>query len=134
MTAVEISPRELLELRLGLWKERSRALSQVADLAADLEVATGVSGPVDFQLDEEGGDSSTLALDLDRTRALISTTRERVADIDEAIRRIDHGTYGTCQVCTSTITTERLDALPTARTCVHCAIGGLRLRRSLAGR
>jgi DnaK suppressor protein len=134
MTAVEISPGTLLDLRVALWQERSRAVSQVADLDADMELATGGLGPVDFQLDEEGGDSSTLALDLDRTRALISTTRARVADIDEAIRRIDHGTYGTCDVCTSIIPTERLDALPTARSCVHCAIGGLRLRRSPVGR
>jgi DnaK suppressor protein len=45
---------------------------------------------------------------------------QAVADIDEALRRIDEGTYGTCERCGKTIDERRLDALPTARFDAAC--------------
>jgi DnaK suppressor protein len=38
-----------------------------------------------------------------------------------ALRRIDAGTYGVCEVCGVEIIEERLDALPDVRTCVKCS-------------
>jgi DnaK suppressor protein len=37
-----------------------------------------------------------------------------VADIDQALLRIDEGTYGTCERCGKEISERRLDAMPTA--------------------
>ena len=41
-----------------------------------------------------------------------------VAEIDEALARIDAGTYGTCSVCGAAIPEERLDAVPYATLCL----------------
>ncbi|GMA59192.1 hypothetical protein GCM10025858_36950 [Alicyclobacillus sacchari] len=41
-------------------------------------------------------------------------------DIDEALKRIDAGTYGVCAECGREITSERLEAMPTARYCIDC--------------
>jgi RNA polymerase-binding transcription factor DksA len=38
-----------------------------------------------------------------------------------ALRRIDAGNYGVCEICGVDIAQERLDALPDARTCVQCS-------------
>jgi DnaK suppressor protein len=40
--------------------------------------------------------------------------------IDEALRRLEDGTYGTCEDCTREINPERLKAMPFARRCVEC--------------
>jgi DnaK suppressor protein len=40
--------------------------------------------------------------------------------IDEALRRLQDGTYGTCEDCTRKISPERLKAMPFARRCVEC--------------
>lgn len=40
--------------------------------------------------------------------------------IDEALRRLQDGTYGTCEDCTREISPERLKAMPFARRCVEC--------------
>ena len=43
-----------------------------------------------------------------------------VADIDQALLRIDEGTYGVCARCGKDIPERRLDAIPTARYDAEC--------------
>ncbi len=40
--------------------------------------------------------------------------------VDEALRRLDEGTYGICEDCGRPISPERLKAMPFARRCVEC--------------
>ena len=40
--------------------------------------------------------------------------------IDEALRRLNEGTYGFCEDCAQPISPERLKAVPFARRCVEC--------------
>ncbi len=48
-------------------------------------------------------------------------TERAVEEIDEALARLDAGTYGPCVDCGEPIPRERLDALPAAPCCVSCA-------------
>jgi DnaK suppressor protein len=41
-------------------------------------------------------------------------------EVQDALRRIDLGTYGTCQGCEEPISVKRLDAVPWAKFCVSC--------------
>jgi DnaK suppressor protein len=41
-------------------------------------------------------------------------------EISDALRRMDHGSYGVCPECEQPISTKRLDAVPWARYCVTC--------------
>jgi DnaK suppressor protein len=43
-----------------------------------------------------------------------------VADIDQALMRIDEGTYGVCARCGKEIPERRLEAIPTARYDAEC--------------
>jgi DnaK suppressor protein len=45
---------------------------------------------------------------------------QMVADIDQALMRIDEGSYGTCARCGKEIPERRLEALPTARFDAEC--------------
>jgi RNA polymerase-binding protein DksA len=40
--------------------------------------------------------------------------------VDEALRRIQNGTYGLCERCKKEIDGERLEVVPTARFCINC--------------
>ncbi|MEK6629634.1 MAG: TraR/DksA family transcriptional regulator [Acidobacteriota bacterium] len=40
--------------------------------------------------------------------------------IDEAIQRIDKGTYGTCRDCGEPVSPARLSAIPWTRVCISC--------------
>lgn len=52
--------------------------------------------------------------------ALANHENERVADIKEALNKIDKRTYGICEFCGKEIGFERLDAHPTAKLCIKC--------------
>jgi DnaK suppressor protein len=69
------------------------------------------------------GDASDLAadaLDSDTTLQLAERGSDELAQIQEALRKIDDGTYGECEVCSSEIPMTRLQALPYATLCVKC--------------
>ncbi|MFU8874693.1 TraR/DksA family transcriptional regulator [Micromonospora sp. SL4-19] len=52
--------------------------------------------------------------------AMIATTRQSLAQIGDALRRMAEGVYGTCERCAAPIPAERLEVLPHARFCVPC--------------
>jgi DnaK suppressor protein len=45
-------------------------------------------------------------------------------EVDEAIKRLDHGTYGICEGCHELIPADRLEAMPASRLCINCASRG----------
>jgi DnaK suppressor protein len=59
----------------------------------------------------------------ERSEALghIEASRDRLHRIDEALARMDDGTYGTCVTCGSSIPPARLEARPLSVRCVECA-------------
>jgi len=44
-----------------------------------------------------------------------------IEQIKAALRRIDEGTFGICAACENDISVERLEAIPHATRCRHCA-------------
>ena len=72
---------------------------------------------------DEGMDTYDIASDArDREISLILTDRDRdkLQAIDDALARIDGGTYGVCESCESDIAEGRLEALPFTRLCISC--------------
>ena len=72
---------------------------------------------------DEGMDTYDLASDArDREINLILTDRDRdkLQAIDDALARIDDGSYGVCESCESDIAEGRLEALPFTRLCISC--------------
>jgi DnaK suppressor protein len=52
--------------------------------------------------------------------ALTQMKAESLAQIDNAILRLDEGVYGTCEECEEEIGAPRLQALPFATLCIRC--------------
>ena len=72
---------------------------------------------------EEGMDTYDLASEeRDREISFILTDRERdkLQAIQDALDRVDDGSYGICESCESEIAEGRLAALPFTRLCVNC--------------
>jgi len=69
------------------------------------------------------GDSSDLAanaLDSDTAMQLAESGSSELAQIDEALKKIDEDTYGQCEACNAEIPWGRLEAVPYATLCVAC--------------
>lgn len=52
----------------------------------------------------------------DERRALVATLEGRYNNIVRALKKIDEGTFGTCEICGAQIEVDRLNANPAART------------------
>lgn len=50
-------------------------------------------------------------------RATVAALETTFNDIERALAKIAEGTYGTCEICGRSIETDRLEVLPSARTC-----------------
>ena len=80
-------------------------------------------GALDAAADDGVKDSVDMALqDVNQEIAFRLGERQSqtVAEIDEALRRIDEGTFGTCERCGKVIDERRLEALPAARYDAAC--------------
>ena len=73
---------------------------------------------VDTALDD--GDWSIVDLAEDINLQHLGSHREDLLKIDEAIRKLDEGTYGICEDCGDEISEQRLKILPYAIYCIDC--------------
>ncbi len=117
------------EQRNLLLVERAHLEQQASQLKAEADQLVQVSGPLEVQFDEESGEGGTAAIDRERDLALAASAQAALAEVDDALRKLDDGTYGVCEVCHEPIARARLRALPYARLCVRCKEGGLTRRR-----
>jgi RNA polymerase-binding protein DksA len=68
--------------------------------------------------DNHLGDTASATYDRELDEGLEEGAQQTLDDIDAALRRIEEGSYGTCEVCGEPIGAERLSAIPWARLCI----------------
>jgi RNA polymerase-binding transcription factor DksA len=65
-------------------------------------------------------DAGSDAYDRDFALSMLSKEQGSLYEIDEALKRIEDGNYGICEICQKPIQQARLEALPFTRTTVDC--------------
>lgn len=99
---------------------RATTIRRIADLQRSFEGIVEATDGVATD-DEHDPEGHTIAWERQQVAALLAEARASLADIDNAVRRLDDGRYGTCTSCGRQIAPERLDALPASPVCVDCA-------------
>ena len=66
------------------------------------------------------GDLSQLDQDENIDYALLNRHIERLREVEDALDRLEAGTYGICEDCGAAINLERLKVLPFTTCCVQC--------------
>jgi DnaK suppressor protein len=66
------------------------------------------------------GDQALMDLDRELGISLMEMRNRRRQAIDEALTRLNEGTYGICAECGVEISERRLEAVPFAKLCVEC--------------
>jgi RNA polymerase-binding transcription factor len=74
----------------------------------------------DESFDNHIGDTATLTHDRELDYTLEENSGHILAAIDEALNRIEEGTFGTCARCGKPIAEARLEAMPYATKCIDC--------------
>jgi RNA polymerase-binding protein DksA len=70
--------------------------------------------------DNHLADSATATLNREIDYTLEENSEHVLAAINEALKRIEAGTFGTCARCGRPIAEERLEAIPYATRCIDC--------------
>ena len=65
-------------------------------------------------------DVASDAYDREFSLGLASNERQSLYELDDAIKKIEEGTFGICEECKSLISKTRLKVVPFARLCVKC--------------
>ena len=108
------------EARTLLLEERERLEQIRASLA--LEAGEGVSeedqiGELSLA-DQHPADVGTETFEREKDLSILERVDGQLADVDHALKRLDDGTYGTCEVCGRDIDEDRLRARPATRFCL----------------
>jgi DnaK suppressor protein len=97
--------------RERLEKELGETLAELDRLEQKLQVE------VEYGL----GEGDPIIYEREMNMALRRRARRKVKSLEEALKRLEEGTYGICEICGREIGAQRLEALPQARLCIECA-------------
>ena len=106
--------------RSALDADRAGTVARIRDLGHDVDGMIEAARDVSTD-DEHDPDGSTIAFERAQASALLAQERVHLEDLDRADERLRDGSYGRCERCGGPIGRARLEARPTARTCIGCA-------------
>ena len=114
MTDIDTSP-----YRERLLEEQARLLRAVDFLERENPGSIADElGDIVTAGDGNLGDTATATYDRELDESLEEGAQQTLAAIADALRKIQDGTYGTCEVCGQPIAPGRLAAIPWARLCI----------------
>ena len=113
--------RQLADYKQILERLRDRVVDEISFLAGDnlnrsQRESSGDLSSYSFHMADQGTDN----FDREFALNLVSSEQDVLYEIDDALRRIQLGNYGVCEVCSQAIEKPRLAALPFAKLCIAC--------------
>lgn len=110
---VKARSKKLADLREYLETERQRLKNEIAHSQLSVD-------------DEHAGygnhmaEGAAVVFEQAKSVGLKRSQELMLAEVEDALKRMDDGTYGICRHCGQAIDTARLKALPTAALCFEC--------------
>jgi DnaK suppressor protein len=105
--------QEIKEYRSMLLAKREQLIESLGKINNEKIRGNPISADIDDQSQELENDQVMDALDLLDVKEL--------EKVDQALRRMEKGSYGICLDCGVQISSSRLKALPFAQQCIDCA-------------
>lgn len=110
----EARNEELRKILIELRDEIVNKISQEMGTKVDEDPRMSTLSTMDI------GDLSQLDLNEDIDYTLLNMQIERLREVEDALDRLEEGTYGVCEDCGASINLERLKVLPFTTYCVQC--------------
>jgi RNA polymerase-binding transcription factor len=121
MAQTRLTKKEVADLRIRLEEERLHLETQLTTLEADTFASTQSDSSGDVGLDDEPADAGTATFEREKDLSIENNVRDLLHKIDRALKRMDDGTYGICDVCGKPIEKARVKALPYVDLCIKDA-------------
>jgi RNA polymerase-binding protein DksA len=121
MAATRLSAQEVREFGERLRSERTELSEQLTTIEDQSFAATQSDLSGDVGVDDESADAGTATFEREKELSIEQNVRDLIAKIERALKRIEAGTFGVCEVCGKPIEKARLKALPYADLCIKDA-------------
>jgi DnaK suppressor protein len=112
------SAAETEKIRVALSERRDELKAEYEQTMA--EIAEAQRDRLTDSAGDDQADTGTKTFEREQEISLANNVRERVAQVERALDRLDDGQYGWCERCGNAIPVERLAAFPSATLCVSC--------------
>jgi len=108
--------------RAELQQHRERLLGTIKHHDIGTSSLTEETGELmSSSADNHLADTASETYERELSEGLEGDAREQLRQVDDALARLDAGTYGTCSVCGKEIPVERLEAVPWTTLCIDDA-------------
>ena len=108
---------ELKEVLGDLKEQRAHSVAVLSGLEDEL---TGLMRDSGDGAGQDQADMGATSFERDHELTVLNSERDKLAQIERALQRIDDGTYGVCESCGNPIGKLRLMAFPRATLCMTC--------------
>lgn len=117
----KFNKKELSEFKKLILKKKEEILEGIKHISEDTlkksqKDAAGDISSYTYHM----ADVATDTYDREFSLGLASNGREALYELDDALKKIEDGTFGICEDCKGLIAKNRLKAVPYARFCVKC--------------
>lgn len=117
----KLNKKELSEFKKLIFKRKEEIVDEIKHISEDTlkksqKEASGDMSGYSYHM----ADVATDTYDREFSLGLASNERELLYALDDALKRIEDGTFGICEDCKNSIAKTRLKAVPYAQFCVKC--------------
>ena len=113
--------KDLLEFKKIIQKKKEVITEDIDRISEDTLKKTQKEASGDISgYSYHMADVATDNYDREFSLGLASHERKILFELDDAMKKIEEGTFGVCEECESLIAKNRLKAVPNARLCVKC--------------
>lgn len=124
-----MNKRDLQKYKKLIDKERQTVLEKLDMIDEELDsLRSGHSGKQSYS--NHMADVGTDAIETEQAFMHASQGTDYLFSLEDALKRIEKGVYGTCEICGEKIPPRRLQAYLAARLCVDCKSKIEKLQRS----
>ena len=121
MPQTKLTAKEIGDLKGRLEEEQVELRDQLTTIEEEAFAATQSELAGDVGLDDESADAGTATFEREKDLSIENNVRDLLAKIDRALKRIDDGSFGTCDRCGKPIEKARIKALPYVDLCIKDA-------------
>lgn len=117
----KFNKKDLVEFKKLILKQKEQIVDGIKHISDDTlkksqkDAAGDISGYTYHM-----ADVATDTYDREFSLSLASSDREVLYELEDALKRIEDGTFGVCESCKMLIAKGRLKVVPSARLCVKC--------------
>jgi DnaK suppressor protein len=108
-----MSAQSQTTIRAQLQEERDRLRERLQEMGLGVDDALAFDGGF--------ADTSQVTAERGEMEALSGSLTDSLREVEDALVKLDDGSYGKCESCGGPIPEARLEAKPAARLCIACA-------------